>query len=420
MVTEQQCPRCDAVVPYDIAYPMWCDRCDWNVQAEADEPAAGLFDRMYAHLGQRSGQALFDEIVQGKRTATAMVTLLLARLCALVVHAVTLLFVLLGLLLVVQGNIITIVLGLLCWGIAWLVRPRLGRMPSVVLSSNEFPTLHKIADGVSTALGAVDVDVIAVDTHFNASFSRVGLGGSSVLTLGVPLLWILDPQETVALMAHEVAHDVNGDPRCGFLIGSAVRSLMAWYELLQPSPVSHRRRSSYRRGSAELVEMVAEVLGFFLTGTAGTLAWILTHLLYRDSQRAEFYAGALAADIAGSTAMLSLLDKLHLHRMCEGAVLRVANEGGTRSILGELERRVAAMPAREMERLKRVDKLQGTRLDATHPPTIQRATYIAGRPKPIRLSLDPWVAEELRAELARLEPSVQQVLLEKHHRGLYY
>ena len=53
--------------------------------------------------------------------------------------------------------------------------------------------------------------MIAFTAEFNASFTTVGWRGTPVFRLGVPLLTILDDQEIVALLAHEMAHEVNGD-----------------------------------------------------------------------------------------------------------------------------------------------------------------------------------------------------------------
>ena len=46
------------------------------------------------------------------------------------------------------------------------------------------------------------------------------------MRLGLPLVSVLEPQERVALIAHEIAHDVNGDPARGTQV--AVRSGLSY------------------------------------------------------------------------------------------------------------------------------------------------------------------------------------------------
>ena len=58
-----------------------------------------------------------------------------------------------------------------------------------------------------------------------------------MLRLGVPLLTILDGQEVVALVGHELAHQVNGDATRGLVVGTALETLRRWYYAFTPGPL---------------------------------------------------------------------------------------------------------------------------------------------------------------------------------------
>jgi len=90
------------------------------------------------------------------------------------------------------------------------------------------------------------------------------------------------------------------------------------------------------------------------------VAYMLSHLLWRDMQRAEYLADYLAANVSGTDAMLSLLNKLHFEKAMELAAHRARLDRG-KSLIGELRREIANMPERELERIRRVEKLSLSR-----------------------------------------------------------
>src|SRR5207302_1982331 len=91
----------------------------------------------------------------------------------------------------------------------------------------------------------------------------------------------------------------------------------------------------------------------------------LSHLLWRDSQRAEYLADHLAAQVAGTDALLSLLDKLFLRDTYALVVQRVGIANEHENLFATLRHRCEALPAAERARLHRVARLKDSRLDAT-------------------------------------------------------
>src|SRR5436189_272087 len=85
----------------------------------------------------------------------------------------------------------------------------------------ENQALFKLVDSIAQALHARPIDYITIHTDFNAGFQKVGWRQKTVLSLGYPLWIALTDKERVALIAHELAHDVNGDSTRSRIIGTA-------------------------------------------------------------------------------------------------------------------------------------------------------------------------------------------------------
>ncbi len=129
----------------------------------------------------------------------------------------------------------TIVVGVICVSIGVFMRPRIGEVPSEnVVAREDAPRLHALVDRVATALETPTADCIVVDSGFNASWAVLGVRRRRVLTLGLPLLAALEPDERVALAAHELAHARNGDSSRGLVVGSALRGLQHLCAFLAP------------------------------------------------------------------------------------------------------------------------------------------------------------------------------------------
>ncbi|MBS1910452.1 MAG: hypothetical protein JST22_00575 [Bacteroidetes bacterium] len=86
----------------------------------------------------------------------------------------------------------------------------------------------------------------------------------------------------------------------------------------------------------------------------------------------------------------------------------------------EPEAQVAAMPQREWERMRHVNRLRRSRMDSTHPPVAQRIAHLearhAGDPMVARSSQESaGLADELRAR----RPVIQRIAVERYQRAMY-
>jgi Zn-dependent protease with chaperone function len=294
--------------------------------------------------------------------------------------------------------------------------PRPKPYPKNVLDHLRWPALYQAVDEVADALGAPPPDAILLRADFNASYGRAGWRRRHVLTLGLPLLTVLDEQETAALIAHELAHAVNGDATRGFLIGSAATTLSRWYYLLLPDQFSGLNRRRYGLGG-----MLANTLMFGMAQVVRAAASVMSHLVWHDSQRAEYLADHLAAEVAGTTATVALLEKVHMGGMFQDVVRRATLQPEGANLFADLRDTMASLPERERERLRRVTRLEGTRLDATHPPTGFRVALLEARPfaQP-RMVLSALRSRAVHQELARAEPGAQRLLIDQYRAALYH
>ena len=186
-----------------------------------------------------------------------------------------------------------------------------------------------------------------ITNEFNAWFGRFGLRGHRVMGLGLPMLAVLTAEQRVALVAHEVAHDVNGDPVRGRYIGNAYGALRTLHGMLTPI----RWRTNRRGGGVMAAEAT---IGGAFTNTALRIASRVTRpfvtafevLMRRESQRGEYLADALSADVAGAAGARSMLRASHLAPMLDATAQSiVAARGDKDDLFASLRRRIAATPA---------------------------------------------------------------------------
>ena len=327
------------------------------------------------------------------------------------VHALTLGFLASGVALLVLGfpNPFLLLAGALLVCLAILIRPRLGKLPDEgVLDRDDAPRLFGLVDEIAAALATPAVDTIVIDHRFNASWSVTGLR-RRVLTLGLPLFGVLAPQERVGLIAHELAHARNGDAARGRFVGSAVGALAELADLITPTGAE-----------GGIVETLAAGIAWLASLPLRALLFAEAHLLLRNSQRAEFLADALAARIAGADAVVGLQERLLLASTFYGVVKGAMRDPGAAGLLAKAARALDDVPERERERRARVARLEGARLDSTHPPTAHRIDLLERRgSRDAAVTLDEAGSRTIDVELDPLLGSVESTLVDEYRALLY-
>lgn len=413
-----RCPECGADYPVLPDYSSWCEHCGWNLKPTAAPRPRNVLESLYADLGTRLGTGLYDDLVRDPTLRPRITpSLLLALASAAAVHALTLGCAASGLFLLIfhWRNPFAAFLGLLLIAIFVFLTPRPTSYPKNVVARQKRPALHRVVDGVAASLRAPRPSAIIISPEFNASYWRAGWRRRHILALGLPLLTILDEQETTALIAHELAHAVNNDATRGFIIGSAGATLARWYYLLIPDRFSRLNRRRYGLGG-----MLSNGIMIGLAQVVRLAASAISHLLWRDSQRAEYLADHLAAEVAGTAAAVSMLDKLHMAALFQDSLRRVTLQRDGANLFADLRQRVSTLPEREMERMRRIARLEGTRLDSTHPPTGYRISLLEARPVALpRMALSAIDWRAIHDELALAEPAMQQRLMDAYRASLY-
>lgn len=375
-------------------------------------------DRIYGVIGARSYKSLLRDV---KTDAGSRPRLTLGKIVAfaiaLSIHLVTVGLVVGGVLLLTSGYLLPMAFGLLFLGLAWLFRPRAVPVPKD--PSADAPHLRRLADEVAAAAGARPADIVIVDANFNASVNEFGWRRRRVLRVGVPLMAVLEPQERVAVLGHEFGHFVNGDPRRGFVVGTAFETLIGWYTVLSPESVEESEVLGDE--GLNLLVLPAKLILAVLSIVPLAFARLLYALIARESQRSEYLADVVAARLAGSRAVVSGFDKFHLELayMNARAAKREADwvEG---SFWKELRYRVAHFPESEHRRARVRDRATAARIDASHPPTWSRIEAILERPSMVaQMTLSNARSEQIDEEFQRLLPVIQRDIVDRHLDSLY-
>ncbi len=371
----QDCPECGTRVLVHTGFVTWCHECGWNLSPRSATQPSNIHQKMYASAGGKLGHNLFAQLKDDPTLKPSFTfTKMMAFVVATVVHAVTLILALFGFWLLLRDwpNVFAILGGLLFLAIAWVLFPRMGKMPKGIVARERIPTMYQLADNVSHKLGTASIAGIVIGEQYGAAYSEVGWRREKVLYIGLPLFAVLDQQERVGVIAHELAHGANGDPLRGLYIGSALASLNEWIELFQPYKTI---RGGRRTSKGPFLE--TNLLFFILTLPAILTAYLLRYLLARELQRAEYLADYLASRVSGRIALVSALRKLHF-----GSTLRrvvqtmVSSQNYEADLFDELHRTMSEVPERELERVWRIEALEITRSDNTHPPHPYRVALL--------------------------------------------
>lgn len=426
----QPCPNCGATLPVVHPYITWCHECGWNIVAPTPPLPTSRFERLYEQAGRKAGERLRQELAAAPNLEPRLTAgKALAYAIAGGVHLITLGLIAGGVVLIALKPtwVFAIVVGVFMIGIALLVRPRFGKVPDEdVVARSEAPKLFALIDKVADAEQTKTADVLVVDDEYNASWAILGLRRARVLTIGLPLLSALEAQERVALVAHELAHARNGDSSRGLFVGTAIRGLARWYQVLAPHYMGGPFDVGWSPFAQEmrLAEYVTNAVLWVLSRPPLLLFYVEVNLLLQDSRRAEYLADSIAASTASSDAVVALHEKLLLESSFEQVVRQYAHPSA-RPDMGELfatiRTQLAAVPGRERERRRQVAMLGVSSLGATHPPTGHRIRLLEERPvQSAKVVLTSAESDEIDQELARLRSSLGRRLVENQRARLYY
>lgn len=415
-----KCPKCGSNIEVTEGYVEWCEHCLWNLNSRQEESyKTNIFERMYSNMGRKLGKEIFQSLVKsGSIKPTMNVSKVLALIISCSVYCVSIISIVLMVFMIRNFGIsigsISLSLVLLC--IAVLTLPRFGKLPKNIISRSEYPALYKLVDDITKSLNSKDIYGIVINERFNASYTEVGIKRRKIVYIGLPLFYILNDEEKVALLSHEIAHGINGDVTRGLVTSTAINTLITWYKIVFP-----KRNIRFRKGYVYLLSEITDLIMLILSKIVLLIIIILVHVVYNDSQRAEYLADYIGASISGTNAMKSLLDKLNLDNTFRIALQKSALSNGNINFFHELLTQVNLVPNKELERIHLVERLKGSSLHSTHPPTAYRISLIDQTdnfsPK-VRLSNNDSLLIE--KEIKQIRNNIERELLDGYKAALYY
>lgn len=403
------CPQCGNCVPRSDGFPSWCETCGWNIELDPPKPRTGLLGRSIEKWEKDLGEQLKKELMAASEQdlrPRLTPSVLLAFTLSTLVLAFTPMVALLGLWIILVNWPAPWALmgGGILLGLSFVLRPRLARKPKTLLSTKEVPELRRLIQDVASLLKVKCPEDIVLTPEFNAAMGVTGLRRRPCLTIGLPLWWILNDEERIALISHELGHLCNGDPTRGLIMGNAIATLSTWHYLFDWS--EHARDMSFWTLIASLpFAIVAQVVNL--------LGAVLRLLAFRESQRSEFLADDIAARIAGNKPLVDLLIKTglgcHLQAACDKAQFGGDILGRT-SIL-EFGKIVQGAPQREYERLRLEAQRDHSRVDSTHPPTGHRMALLERWHRPPAIALSPAQSDGMKTEILPFLPKASEKII---------
>lgn len=380
-LTYQRCPECGHAIPVEKQFVVWCDRCEWNVDPVGDPYPP---PEWRSRLEHRLADVLFRELEHGRIQRPGWdVARVLAAVMSVVVLTLPFICLALGVaaLIAYRPLYLAVPIAAVPLGCAWMFRPRLNSLSkeAEVVRREQAPRLYALLDTIADALGTERVTCVVIDADPNMWFGRMGWRRRATVGIGLPMWFSLDPQQRVAVLAHELGHGKHGDARYGWLAGNASHILDHLIGIFSPR-FGQERIDPALRDDGPRTSVLILTINTIVGGTISAYAWVLTRAHLRGSQRAEYLADRRSAEIVGSLAAATALERIVLAETGYRALERALRFEPGVDPVEAIRRTVTTVPGREVDRRLRVSRLRETRTDSTHPPTHLRCKLLQARP----------------------------------------
>lgn len=411
----QACPRCGQPIGQNPGFYLWCPACEWNLDPDPpqqNDKKRHAFRQVADRAGDRLARRLYEQVRKdppGSRGGLALAAF--TSLLAAFIHLLTLVTAAAGVLLLVPGFglgwPVRVIGAVLLCGTALFIQPfrrrrRHGRL--ALLRRGDAPALFALVDEVAASIGAPPVSSVVLTAEFNASYFKLSFRRPAI-GLGLTLWSVLQPQERVALLGHELGHRINGDLRKTSFVGRAITSLRNWRMLLEPgfSPTG-RLMGGGMTALAELIMLLILIPLALLVETFGNGLELIAN---RQGQRSEYYADELSALAAGTKAAVTLLEKMLIGQSCLRVVHQNRSHHQDVDVWLTVRQFADSVPELEWRRRILVATRKLQRIDTTHPPTQLRADLLRERPaREAAVVLDATRSGQIDAELAPLSRAI--------------
>lgn len=428
-----KCPECEETILTELNYVVWCQKCNWNLKYEDKTKVKTKWDEFYLKISKIESKNLFDIVLKEDlfNLKTSKLSLV-AYLISVIIILVNLSLLGFGIyfLFVHWGGISNYLLAFVLLALFWLSKPKLRKnISDNFINKSKFPELYNLVNTVCDELKTSHVSGIILNEEFNASITEYGFSKKKVLTIGVPLWNVLDEDEKLYLLGHEIGHCVNGDPARGIVLYTAIKILIDTGSAIYPDKLVPKNLSlGFAYILMELGKYAVIPLNLLLRGLSHTLwffADFLCHLIWFDSQRAEYLADLVATKINGKKSAICGMEKLALSEVIDFEVSQLAlknrKELDTINVFEELNKKVSKLPDHENKRLKRLLYFEEHRLDATHPPTGYRIKMLEAKGLDLgNFDKSKIAFDKIKNEICKIETEIQYQLIDSYKSRLYY
>lgn len=374
--TSLKCKKCGSEIPINPGYTSWCDKCGWNVVPYELEKEDKLSTKILFSIGRKSSEVMLKKVIKEygrkpKFTIQLFIVYVISTVIYIINAILFLLLIALGLYaLKISFNYVGAVGALVFFFFAYLARPRFVKVNIKPLERKDFSGLYGIVDEIAAELKLTKIDGIAISGDFNACFIQSGIRGKKYIVIGLPLFYVLEEQEKVALLSHELAHNANNDASRGIFISEALRILESWYNFLNPDYLA----CGISVGG--ILAIPVNLIKLLLAKMLYLLWYVISVLLWRNKQISEYYADYLASKISGTDAMVSLLEKSHYDTVFYESIRKSNFINYTDNLFEKLKNKLSVLPEREKKRIKLINESGLYSIDSTHPPTAFRIQYL--------------------------------------------
>ncbi|WP_413576931.1 M48 family metallopeptidase [Bdellovibrio sp. HCB290] len=416
------CSSCSKEYPVYADEISWCHHCNWNLEGERRFVYKdGPFKNFHHALGVKLSQQLFDGLMKKEITRPRMtLEKVLVIAFATLIHSISLLILVAVAFLYsnmhwFMASFVALPLVMLVW--TTIPKPR--KLPSGMVKREEYPTLYQLVDDVADAMKTGRPYALVLNNEFNAYYSEYGIGKNKkkVIGLGLPLLCQLSDEEIIAVISHETSHGANGDIARSVYVGRALDTLANLYYAMTPR---HLSEGDAGFSGGIIATWVANLIGWLFSHIPLNAYKVQLRLLFRQQQEAEYLADTLAAEVCGTSSMLSVLEKFESHSDFHAAIEKAAYSTEKNVDVIEVAKVLNARlrSDHEKERIRRVDLLRGLSLDATHPPSAYRREYISRVSYLPQVRIKPEQSQLLRNELNVLRGQISYQLIQDYLDGV--
>lgn len=404
------CPDCQSDIPNIKGFVTWCE-CGYNINLKPSEKPKSKLEKMHDYIGDKMGQRIFNGLIQKDELfPEKSSSKLLAFLIATCIHFTSIIAFIVGVYFLVfqYTNYISVAAGLCLLAITWIARPRIPKLAENehLIKREEYPSLFTAVDELANAMNVKSIDGIVIDDRLNASVTYIGWKRKKIITIGYPLFSILEPEEQLAILAHEFGHIANGDLTRTFYIGTALFTLEKWHQLLEPVPLEERENMGF-------FELPAYYFMALCAQVPYLIYYSLIHLLFVDKQKGEYLADYRAAKACGYEYLISSLKKFDYNEIFYSTIREIAITRSKNNLFHHLQKNITSMPDREKERLSHISMLEASKLDSTHPPTFYRIKMLEKlKASPSHFPIKRETLVNIGQELDTQQAAIQEQLIE--------